>query len=56
MISGIKNADGVATRLKKDYNADINAFDKVQQELLNMSQYFVDELVSQFTNWCNKKR
>lgn len=51
-----KNADGVATRLKKDYNADINAFDKVQQELLNMSQYFVDELVSQFTNWFNKKR
>ena len=52
----LANADGVATRLKKDYNADINAFDKVQQELLNMSQYFVDELVSQFTNWFNKKR
>lgn len=56
MISGIKNADEVATRLKKDYNADINAFDKVQQELLNMSQYFVDELVKQFTNCFNKKR
>jgi len=54
MISGIKNSDEVATRLKKDYNADINAFDKIQQELLNMSQYFVDELVSQFTNWFNK--
>ncbi len=49
-------SDEVATRLKKDYNADINAFDKVQQELLNMSQYFVDELVKQFTNWFNKKR
>lgn len=49
-------SDEVATRLKKDYNADINAFDKVQQELLNMSQYFVDELVKQFTNCFNKKR
>ena len=29
---------------------------KVQQELLNMSQYFVDELVKQFTNCFNKKR
>ena len=53
MISGIKNADGVATRLKKDYKADINAFDKVQREVLNMSQYFVDGIVRQFPNLFN---
>lgn len=40
----------VTARLRKDYKADINAFDKVQQEALSMSQYFVDRLVKQFSN------
>ena len=43
-------SDEVDARLKKDYRADINAFDKVQQEVLNMSQYFVDGIVRQFPN------
>ena len=41
-------SDEVDARLKKDYKADINAFDKVQREVLNMSQYFVDGIVRQF--------
>ena len=46
-------SDEVDARLKKDYQADINAFDKVQQEVLNMSQYFVDGIVKQFPNMFN---
>lgn len=46
-------SDEVDARLKKDYRADINAFDKVQQEVLNMSQYFVDGIVRQFPNLFN---
>ena len=46
-------SDEVDARLKKDYRADINAFDKVQQEVLNMSQYFVDGIVRQFPNMFN---
>lgn len=46
-------SDEVDARLKKDYKADINAFDKVQQEVLNMSQYFVDGIVRQFPNLFN---
>lgn len=46
-------SDEVDARLKKDYKADINAFDKVQREVLNMSQYFVDGIVRQFPNLFN---
>ena len=38
----------VNSRLRKDYLADIRAFDMVQQEILNMSQFFVDGIVQQF--------
>ena len=33
--------DEVTARLRKDYSADIEAFNNVQQEVLKMSQYFV---------------
>lgn len=42
--------DEVTARLRKDYKADIAAFDKVQQEILKMSQFFVDGIVRQFPN------
>lgn len=41
-------SDEVATRLRKDYPADIRAFDKVQAEILKMSKYFVAGIVKQF--------
>lgn len=40
--------DEVSARLKKDYNADIRAFDMVQKEILKMSKFFVDGIVKQF--------
>lgn len=40
----------VSARLKKDYSADIKAFDKVQQEILDMSEFFVNGIVRQFPN------
>jgi len=42
--------DEVSARLKKDYRADIRAFDKVQQEILDMSEFFVNGIVKQFPN------
>ena len=42
--------DEVTARLRKDYKADIAAFDKVQQEILKMSQYFVEGIFKQFQN------
>ena len=42
--------DEVSARLKKDYNADIRAFDMVQKEILKMSKFFVDGIVKQFPN------
>lgn len=42
--------DEITARLRKDYKADINAFDKVQQEALKMSQFFVDGIFRQFPN------
>lgn len=42
--------DEVSARLKKDYNADIKAFDMVQKEILEMSKFFVDGIVKQFPN------
>lgn len=42
--------DEVSARLKKDYSADIKAFDMVQKEILEMSKFFVDGIVKQFTN------
>ena len=41
-------SDEVSARLKKDYPADIKAYDMVQKEILNMSQFFVDGIVRQF--------
>ena len=41
-------SDEVAARLRQDYNADIQAFDKVQKEILKMSQYFVEGIFKQF--------
>ena len=38
----------VSARLKKDYAADIKAFDMVQKEILKMSKFFVDGIVNQF--------
>lgn len=43
-------SDEVSARLKKDYPADIKAFDMVQTEILKMSQFFVDGIVRQFPN------
>lgn len=42
--------DEVTARLRKDYTADIAAFDKVQQEILKMSQFFVEGIFKQFPN------
>lgn len=36
--------------LKKDYTADIKAFDTVQKEILKISKFFVDGIVKQFPN------
>lgn len=41
-------SDEVAAHLRKDYPADIRAFDKVQAEILKMSKYFVAGIVKQF--------
>ena len=41
-------SDEVSARFKKDYPADIKAYDMVQKEILNMSQFFVDGIVRQF--------
>lgn len=43
-------SEEVAARLRKDYRADIRAFDNVQQEILDMSEYFVNGIVRQFPN------
>lgn len=40
----------VAARLKKDYTADIKAYDMVQKEILQMSEFFVNGIVRQFPN------
>ncbi len=40
----------VSARLKKDYIADIKAYDMVQKEILKMSEFFVNGIVSQFPN------
>ena len=40
----------VSARLKKDYTADIKAFDMVQKEVLKMSEFFVNGIVRQFPN------
>ena len=42
--------DEVTARLRKDYSADIEAFNNVQQEVLKMSQYFVEGIFKQFSN------
>lgn len=40
--------DEVSARLKRDYRADIKAYDMVQKEILEMSNFFVDGIVKQF--------
>ena len=40
----------VSARLKKDYTADIKAYDMVQKEVLKMSEFFVNGIVKQFPN------
>ena len=40
----------VAMRLAKNYNADIDAFDKVEQEVLQMADYFLSGIIKQFPN------
>lgn len=40
----------VSARLKKDYTADIKAYDMVQKEALRMSEFFVNGIVKQFPN------
>ena len=42
--------DEVTARLKKDYAADIKAYDTVQREILRMSRFFVNGIVRQFPN------
>lgn len=40
----------VDARLRKDYTADIKAYELVQREVLKMSHFFVDGIVKQFPN------
>ena len=40
----------VNARLEGNYVANINAYDMVQKEILNMSQFLVDGIVRQFPN------
>lgn len=40
----------VSARLRKDYQADIKAYDMVQKEVLKMSEFFVNGIVKQFPN------
>lgn len=42
--------DEVNARLKGDYVVDINAYDMVQKEILQMSRFFVNGIVRQFPN------
>ncbi len=42
--------DEVSNRLKKDYIADIKAYDMVQREILKMSEFFVNGIIRQFPN------
>ena len=40
----------VSARLKKDYTADVKAYDLVQKEALQMAMFFVDGIVRQFAD------
>ena len=40
----------VSARLRKDYATDIRAYDRVQAEVLKMSQFFVNGIIRQFPN------
>lgn len=42
--------DEVSARIKKDYVADIKAYDLVQKEVLKMSKFFVEGIIKQFPN------
>ncbi len=43
-------SDEVSARLSQNYVADIQAYDMVQNEILKMSQFFVNGIVRQFPN------
>ncbi len=42
--------DEVSARLKKDFTADIKAYDMVQKEILDMANFFSNGIVRQFPN------
>lgn len=42
--------DEISARLRKDYSADIKAYDLVQKEILRMAKFFVNGIVKQFPN------
>lgn len=42
--------DEILARLRKDYVADIQAYDLVQNEILKMTNFFVTGIVKQFPN------
>ena len=48
MNNNQSTSDEVSARLKKYYPADIKAYNMIQKEILNMSQFFVDRIVRQF--------
>ena len=42
--------DEVNARLKRDFTADIKAYDMVQKEILDMANFFSNGIVRQFPN------
>ena len=42
--------DEINARLKKDFSADIKAYDMVQKEILDMANFFSNGIVRQFPN------